>query len=115
MRFHLTTLTRAALGIVSELAISGFDRGPGPQIMKVTATAYTLREAEAKKGSIGLAAWGDQLKPGMKAITVSRDLIEDGLDHITKVKIEGLEGTSTVRDEVNKHWEKRRYFHGQER
>ena len=31
---------------------------------EVTATAYTLSEAETKKGNVGLAAWGDQLEPG---------------------------------------------------
>ena len=60
--------------------------------MEVTATAYTLREAETKKGHKGLTAWGDQLKPGMKSIAVSRDLIKLGLRHETKVRIDGLEG-----------------------
>ena len=39
-----------------------------------------------------LAAWGDTLKPGMKCIAVSRDLIGMGLDHDTQVRIHGLEG-----------------------
>lgn len=72
--------------------------------MQVTATAYTMEESETKKGNAGLAAWGDQLEPGMKVIAVSRDLISKGLDHNTEVRIEGLEGTYVVRDKMNKRW-----------
>lgn len=82
-------------------------RGEGPQSMEVTATAYTMSEAETKKGNVGLAAWGDQLEPGMKAIAVSRDLIDEGLTHRTEVKIEGLDGTYIVRDKMNKRWKKK--------
>ncbi|EKF74725.1 lipoprotein [Alcanivorax hongdengensis A-11-3] len=71
---------------------------------EVRASAYTLSEAETKKGNVGLAAWGDQLKPGMKAIAVSRDLIQAGLTHNTEVTIEGLPGTYTVLDKMNKRW-----------
>lgn len=70
---------------------------------EVTATAYTLSEAETKKGNIGLAAWGDQLEPGMKAIAVSRDMIKKGLTHNTEVKIEGL-GKYVVLDKMNRRW-----------
>ena len=79
----------------------------GEQTLEVTATAYTMAESETKKGNVGLAAWGDQLEPGMKAIAVSRDLIDMGLDHETEVRIEGLEGTYVVRDKMNKRWEKK--------
>jgi len=98
-------------GTITSLLVAAMltacDRGPGHQSMEVTATAYTMREAETKKGNIGLAAWGDQLEPGMKAIAVSRDLIEHGLDHMTEVRIEGLEGTYIVRDKMNRRWEKK--------
>ena len=49
--------------------------------IKVTATAYNSVEHQTKKGNIGLAAWGDILEPGERAIAVSRDLIKKGLDH----------------------------------
>lgn len=75
--------------------------------MQVTATAYTMHESETKKGHVGLTAWGDQLKPGMRAIAVSRDLIDKGLDHNTKVRIEGMEGTYVVRDKMHKRWTKK--------
>lgn len=75
--------------------------------MDVTATAYTLRPQETKDYAPGIAAWGDKLEPGMKAIAVSRDLIPMGLDHETEVRIEGLSGTYIVRDKMNKRWEKK--------
>ena len=77
----------------------------GETLREVTATAYTLRESETKMGNVGLAAWGDQLKPGMKAIAVSRDLIEQGLTHGTEVTIEGLEGIYVVRDKMHWRWQ----------
>ena len=77
------------------------------QSMEVPATAYTMRENETKEGNVGLAAWGDQLEPGMKAIAVSRDLIDEGPDHETRVRIEGLDGTFVVRDKMNRRWEEK--------
>lgn len=71
---------------------------------EVSASAYTISEAETKKGNVGLAAWGDQLEPGMKAIAVSRDLIKIGLTHETEVRIDGLPGTYRVLDKMNKRW-----------
>ena len=89
------------------VAMMACGQNEGKQSLEVTATAYTMAESETKKGNVGLAAWGDQLEPGMKAIAVSRDLIEMGLDHETEVRIEGLEGTYVVRDKMNKRWEKK--------
>lgn len=100
-------LTRTAAALITALAASGCDQGTPSQSMEVTATAYTLAEEETKQGNIGLAAWGDRLKPGMKSIAVSRDLIQAGLDHVTEVQIDGLPGTYTVRDKMNKRWEKK--------
>ena len=48
--------------------------------------------------------WGDRLKPGMKAIAISRDLIPKGLTHDTEVTIEGLDGTYRVLDKMNRRW-----------
>lgn len=75
------------------------------QSTTVTATAYNTTEGQTKKGNSALAAWGDQLVPGMRAIAVSRDLIEKGLGYEAQVKIEGLPGTWTVRDKMNKRWQ----------
>lgn len=75
--------------------------------LEVTATAYNSVNSQTKEGDPTLTAWGDTLKPGMKAIAVSRDLIDDGLTHGTEVTIDGLEGTYIVRDKMNKRWEKK--------
>lgn len=75
--------------------------------MEVTASAYNSLENQTKKGNIGLAAWGDTLKPGVKAVAVSRDLIKMGLDHNERVKIEGLDGYYEVKDKMNKRWKKK--------
>lgn len=75
--------------------------------MEVTATAYTSAASETHKDHPTTTAWGDELKPGMKCIAVSRDLIPLGLTHKTKVEIEGLPGKYEVLDKMNKRWEKK--------
>lgn len=76
--------------------------------MEVTATAYNSVENQTKKGDPYTAAWGDKLKPGMKAIAVSRDLLkEQGIEHGAKVKIKGLPGRYEVLDKMNKRWQKK--------
>lgn len=74
--------------------------------IEVTATAYNTTEFQTKKGNDGIAAWGDTLVPGEKAIAVSRDLIIRGLTHNKVVKIEGLEGEYMVKDKMNKRYTK---------
>jgi len=76
------------------------------QSLKVTASAYTSSVGETDS-TPNLAAWGDTLKPGMKSIAVSRDLLELGLTHNQEVRIEGLDGTYRVLDKMNKRWEKK--------
>lgn len=96
----------AAVAFAAGVILTGCGRGQEAwQSTTVTATAYNTTEAQTKKGHVGLAAWGDQLVPGMRAIAVSRDLIEKGLSHNTEVKIEGLPGTWIVRDKMHKRWQ----------
>jgi len=85
--------------VLSMISLSGC----GEESLKVTATAYTssVRETDSTPT---LAAWGDTLKPGMKSIAVSRDLLTLGLTHNQEVRIEGLEGTYLVLDKMNKRW-----------
>lgn len=71
--------------------------------MKVSASAYNSLGYQTS-GNPSLAAWGDTLKPGMKSIAVSRDLIGMGLDHNTRIKIEGLDGYYLVKDKMNRRW-----------
>jgi len=49
-----------------------------------------------------IAAWGDSLKPGMRCIAVSRDLLKLGLTHNTPVRLEGFEGVYLVKDKMHR-------------
>jgi len=73
----------------------------------VTATAYNSLASQTTATDPDVTAWGEKLKPGMKCIAVSRDLIALGLKHNTKVTIEGLEGEYLVKDKMHWRWEKR--------
>ena len=75
--------------------------------IEVTATAYNSIGAQTHKDHPTVTAWGDELKPGMKCIAVSRDLIQMGLKHQTKVNIKGLPGTYIVLDKMDQRWEKK--------
>jgi 3D (Asp-Asp-Asp) domain-containing protein len=79
---------------------------PVEHSLVVTATAYNSL-AEQTDDEPHLAAWGDPLVPGMKAIAVSRDLIPVGLSRHTPVTIEGFPGVYLVLDKMHKRWEKR--------
>jgi 3D (Asp-Asp-Asp) domain-containing protein len=72
----------------------------------VTATAYNSLPGQTA-GDPTLAAWGDRLRPGMRAIAVSHDLIELGLTHGTRVQIEGLDGVYEVLDRMPRRWRRR--------
>ncbi len=74
--------------------------------LRVTATAYNS-VPEQTDADPHLAAWGDSLAPGMKVIAVSHDLIDEGLDRHTPVKIEGLPGEFLVLDKMHHRWEMR--------
>lgn len=74
------------------------------QEMSVAASAYNSVAWQTSAAKPALAAWGDILKPGMRAIAVSRDLIKKGLTYGTKVKIEGLPGVYVVRDKMGARW-----------
>ena len=76
------------------------------QSLTVTASAYTSTREETDS-TPNQAAWGDMLKPGMKSIAVSRDLIKLGLSHQQEVRIKGFEGTFRVLDKMNKRWKNR--------
>lgn len=77
------------------------------QSLRVIATAYNSLPAQTDS-TPDIAAWGDRLRPGMKAIAVSRDLLKKyGLKHKDKVKISGLKGEYEVLDKMNKRWKKK--------
>lgn len=88
------------------ILFSSCDKRP-TKTMEVTATAFNSFGWQTHRDHPTLTAWGDTLKPGMKAIAVSRDLIDSGLTHNTEVKIEGLPGKYLVKDKMNRRWKKR--------
>jgi len=70
--------------------------------IRVVATAYTSHRNQTDKTPF-LAAWNNRIRPGMKIIAVSPDLIRKyGLTNGIKVKILGLPGYYVVRDKMNK-------------
>ena len=75
--------------------------------LNVTATAYNSLRAQTDS-TPNIAAWGDRLRPGMRVIAVSRDLLRrSGLKHNTLVKIKGYPGTYRVKDKMNRRFRKR--------
>lgn len=74
--------------------------------LEVTATAYNSLPGQTQ-GNPSEGAWGDTLKPGMKVIAVSRDLLDSGLTHNVEVRIEGLPGKYKVMDKMNRRWRKK--------
>ena len=82
-------------------------RGFGKRKLRVTATAYSSHHAQTDKTPF-LAAWNNRIRPGMKIIAVSRDMLTRyGLRNGSKVRIGGLPGLYTVRDKMNKRYRKR--------
>lgn len=74
---------------------------------KVKITAYNTVPWQTKKVNPDIAAWGDTLRPGMKALAVSRDLLHLGLVRNTVVTIEGLDGEYVVLDKMNSRYRNR--------
>ncbi|WOD43276.1 3D domain-containing protein [Hwangdonia lutea] len=74
--------------------------------IQVTATAYNSLAYQTNSNP-QITAFGDSLKPGLKYIAVSRDLLKMGLKHNTPVKIEGFEGVYLVKDKMNRRWTNR--------
>lgn len=80
---------------------------PETKTVEVHASAYNSHPSQTSYQNTSIAAWGDTLKHGMKAIAVSRDLLDSGLTYKQQVEISGLEGKYTVLDKMNYRWEKR--------
>lgn len=74
--------------------------------LNVTATAYNSLAYQTSSNP-HITAFGDSLKLGLRYIAVSRDLLDSGLVHNTKVKIEGFDSVFTVKDKMNRRWKKR--------
>lgn len=72
----------------------------------VQASAYNSLPGQTE-GDPSLGAWGDELRPGMKVIAVSRDLLDEGLVRGTRVRIEGVPGEWRVLDKMGRRWERK--------
>jgi LysM repeat protein len=82
-------------------------RAFGKRQLRVTATAYSSHSNQTDSTPF-LAAWNNRLRPGMKIIAVSRDMLTRyGMRNGTKVRIGGLRGYYRVRDKMNKRYRKR--------
>ncbi|MDQ2694478.1 MAG: hypothetical protein M3Z21_03685, partial [Pseudomonadota bacterium] len=68
--------------------------------MTVTATAFN-NTPEQTDDKPRLGAWEDVIRPGMKIIAVSHDLLDRGLDRGTQVAIDGFDGEYTVLDKMD--------------
>ena len=106
-RFHNPKVIFALLLFFVLLHTGCRDKAKETRTIKVHASAYNSHPSQTHHLHPSVAAWGDTLKPGMKAIAVSRDLLDSGLTHEKQVKISGLEGKYTVLDKMNRRWEKR--------
>lgn len=75
--------------------------------LTVTATAYNSFPEQTSYEHPEITAWGDSIKPGVKWIAVSRDLLRQGLRHNTLVKIDTFEGIYIVKDKMHPRWRNR--------
>jgi 3D (Asp-Asp-Asp) domain-containing protein len=81
---------------------------PGAEViprrtLRVKASAFNSLHGQTDR-TPNVGAWGDRLSPGMKAIAVSSDLIELGLDRGQRVRIDGLDGEYVVADRMSPRW-----------
>lgn len=75
--------------------------------LHVTATAYNSVPHQTSFEHPEITAWGDSIKPGLKYIAVSRDLLMKGLKHNTMVKIDTFKGIYLVKDKMHPRWNNR--------
>ena len=92
--------------VILPFFLSSCDLNKEVHVLKVIATAYNSLPGQTQ-GDPTITAWGIKLVPGMKAIAVSRDLIQMGLTKGINIRIDGLPGTYVVVDKMNKRWSKR--------
>ena len=104
---YLALSKKGRKGTLNEYNSKLFKTLKGKHKLRVQATAYTSHGAQTDSTPF-LAAWNNRIRPGMKIIAVSRDLITKyGLGNGKKVRIQGLPGYYTVRDKMNKRYTKR--------
>lgn len=101
----ITTLKYFVVPFLSlSLAACGDDK-PEMKCMQVKASAYNSVSAQTRPGTDGrITAWGDTLRPEVKSVAISRDLIDSGLVHGTMIYIEGFKEPFKVNDKMNRRF-----------
>ena len=97
--------SRLAL-VMAVVFVWGCESGSSERSMVVSVSAYNSVASQTNSEPT-VTAWGDKLKPGMKAVAVSPDLLDEGLSHGSKLSIEGLKGKYVVLDKTNARFTKR--------
>lgn len=104
-------IKHVVLGCSALLCCGETPKVPNPEFewigLEVTASAYNSVAWQTTEEQPNTAAWGDTLKPGMKSIAVSRDLLQIGLRHNTMVMIDTFPDTFYVKDKMNRRWKRR--------
>jgi 3D (Asp-Asp-Asp) domain-containing protein len=77
-----------------------------PRWLEVIVTAYNATPAQTDRDP-WVAAWNNRLRPGMKAVAVSRDLLALGIGNGARVQIDGLPGEYVVLDKTHRRWTRR--------
>jgi 3D (Asp-Asp-Asp) domain-containing protein len=102
-------LTLAA-GLMTGAAAASGKAKDMPNTVTVWATAYNSVE-EQTDATPHIGAWGDHLdhavKPGVRVIAVSPDLLAKGLKRGQRVRIQGLKGEFVVLDKMPRRWQNR--------
>lgn len=86
--------------------LAGSCANTGEQVLAVTASAYNATPGQTDS-TPDIGAWGDRLKSGVRAIAVSRDLLDLGLTRGTRVRIDGLPGEYRVMDKMARRWRRK--------
>lgn len=96
--------------VLCALLAAAADAGAGRVSLTVTATAYNATKAQTDEAP-HIGAWGDHLdhavKPGLRVIAVSPDLLGKGLRRGQRVRIHGLKGEFVVLDKMPRRWKNR--------
>ncbi|MCX2681089.1 hypothetical protein OOZ15_14145 [Galbibacter sp. EGI 63066] len=100
----LVFLLNATFGCAQKKEIPDDDFNWKP--LTVKASAYNSMQGQTV-GHPTIAAWGDTLRPGIKAVAISRDLIKLGITKNTPIKIEGFDGIYLVKDKMNARYSKK--------
>jgi 3D (Asp-Asp-Asp) domain-containing protein len=96
----------ARMGFLLPVLLAPAAAGGVERSLAVTSTAYNSLPGQTQ-GDPHVAAWGDVLVPGVRALAVSPDLVKLGLRRGVHVRIDGLRGEFVVLDRMPSRWRRR--------